>query len=66
MSANNQTEQLNSTAWMLRARELESQLADARAETAIAQADAARERLMRSRLTAEITNHNDRTEPKAA
>ena len=66
MSTQDQTEQLNSTAWMLRARELESQLATARAETAVAQAETARERLMRSRLAAEITNHNDRTEPKAA
>ena len=63
MSAPDKTEQLNSTAWMLRARELESQLADARAETAIAQADAARERLMRSRLVAEIA---ERTQAKEA
>lgn len=66
MSAQDRTEQLNSTAWMLRARELESQLADARADAAIARAETARERLMRSRLTAEITNRNDRTESRAA
>ena len=60
----------NATAWMLRARELEAELATARVHIAQARAEAAHERLMRSRLAAEIaaqsTNHNDRTEPRAA
>lgn len=63
MSAPDNTSQLNSTAWMLRARELEAELATARAETAVAQAETARERLMRSRLAAEIA---DRAQAKEA
>lgn len=65
-------ERMNSTAWMLRARELEAELATARVHIAQARAEAAHERLMRSRLAAEIearettTNHHDRTKPKAA